>query len=149
MRVVLHETIAGLGNRGDLVEVADGYARNSLIPKGLAQQASLGVEAQAEAMKRAWHLKNAKDRDSAEEVAKMLVSTPIEITARAGAEGKLFGSVTSADIAEAIQAKAGVEIDRRMVNLDESIRNVGTHVVMVKPHPEVEFPVTVSVVEQG
>ncbi|MDH3294543.1 MAG: 50S ribosomal protein L9 [Acidimicrobiia bacterium] len=149
MRVVLHETIAGLGNRGDLVEVADGYARNSLIPKGLAQQASTGVEAQAEAMKRAWRLRNAKDRDAAEEVAKTLVSTPIEIAARAGAEGKLFGSVTAADIAEAIQAKAGVDIDRRMVNLDESIRNVGTHVVMVKPHPEVEFPVTVSVVEQG
>ncbi len=148
MRVVLHETIAGLGNRGDLIEVADGYARNSLIPKGLAQQASAGVEAQADAMKRAWQLKNAKDRDAAEEVAKTLVSTPIEIAARAGAEGKLFGSVTTADIAEAIHAKAGVEIDRRMINMEDSIRTTGSHVVMVKPHPEVEFPVTVSVVEQ-
>ncbi|MDH4278942.1 MAG: 50S ribosomal protein L9, partial [Acidimicrobiia bacterium] len=113
MRVVLHESIEGLGNRGDLVEVADGYARNSLIPKGLAQQASSGVEAQAEAMKRSWQLKNAKDRDAAEEVAKLLVSTPIEIAARAGAEGKLFGSVTSSDIVEAVNAKAGVELDRR------------------------------------
>jgi len=149
MRVVLHESISGLGNRGDLVEVADGYARNSLIPKGLAQQASAGVESQAEAMKRAWQLKNSKDRDAAEEVAKVLVSTPIEIPARAGAEGKLFGSVTASDIAEAIHASAKVEIDRRMVSLEESIRNTGTYVVMVKPHPEVEFPVTVSVVDQG
>lgn len=149
MRVVLHESIDGLGNRGDLVEVADGYARNSLIPKGLAQQASVGVEAQAEAMKRAWQLKHAKDRDAAEEVAKMLVSTPVEIAARAGAGGKLFGSVTSSDIAEAIQTTFKVEIDRRMVNLDDSIRNTGTYVVMVKPHPEVEFPVTVTVVAEG
>ena len=146
MRVVLHESIDGLGNRGDLVEVADGYARNSLIPKGLAQQASPGVEAQAKAMKRAWQLKNSKDRDAAEEVAKLLVSTLIEIEARAGAEGKLFGSVTSADIAEAIQAKASVELDRRMINLDESIRNTGSYVVMVKPHPEVEFKVTLDVI---
>ncbi len=149
MRVVLHESIDGLGNRGDLVEVADGYARNSLIPKGLAQQASSGVEAQADAMKRAWQLKNAKERDAAEEVAKLLVSMPIEIQARAGAEGKLFGSVTSSDIAEAIQAKANVELDRRMISLDEPIRTTGAHMVMVKPHPDVEFPVTVSVVEEG
>jgi len=94
-------------------------------------------------------LKNAKDRDAAEEVAKVLVSTPIEVAARAGAEGKLFGSVTASDIADAIQASANVELDRRMVNLEDSIRNTGTYVVMVKPHPEVEFPVTVSVVDQG
>lgn len=149
MRVVLHESIDGLGNRGDLVDVADGYARNSLIPKGLAQQASPGVEAQADAMKRAWQLKNSKDRDAAEEVAKTLVSMPLEIPARAGSEGKLFGSVTSNDIAEAVLAKAGVELDRRMISLDEPIRTVGAHVVMVKPHPDVEFPVTVSVVEAG
>ncbi|MDH4278510.1 MAG: 50S ribosomal protein L9, partial [Acidimicrobiia bacterium] len=115
---------------------------------GLAQQASSGVEAQAEAMKRSWQLKNAKDRDAAEEVAKLLVSTPIEIAARAGAEGKLFGSVTSSDIVEAVNAKAGVELDRRMINLDDSIRALGSYNVMVKPHPEVEFPVTVTVVPE-
>jgi large subunit ribosomal protein L9 len=148
MRVVLHETVAGLGNRGDLVEVADGYARNSLIPKGLAQQANSGVESQAEAMKRSWRLKNAKERESAEEIAKILVSRAIEIPARAGAEGKLFGSVTAADIAAAIEAQAGVDIDRKMVDVEEPIRSIGSHLVTVKPHAEVEFPVTVSVVEQ-
>lgn len=148
MRVVLHETVAGLGNRGDLIEVADGYARNSLIPKGLAQQASRGVEAQADVMKRSWQLKNAKQRESAEEIAKILVSRAIEIPARAGAEGKLFGSVSAADIAHAIQDQAGVDIDRKMVEMEEPIRSIGSHLVTVKPHGEVEFPVTVSVVEQ-
>lgn len=149
MRVVLHETVSGLGNRGDLVEVADGYARNSLIPKGLAQQASPGVEAQAQAMKRSWQVKNTKEREAAEEVAKILVSRAIEIQARAGAEGKLFGSVTAADIAEAIHEQANVEIDRRMVEMEDSIRTVGSHLVTVKPHSEVEFPVTITVVEQA
>lgn len=148
MRVVLHEAITGLGNRGDLVEVADGYARNSLIPKGLAQQASAGVEAQAEAMKRTWQLRNAKEREAAEEIAKVLVSRPIEIGARAGAEGKLFGSVTSADVAEAVSAQAGVELDRKMFDLEESIRTIGTHSINVRPHPEVQFPINVTVVEE-
>ncbi len=147
MRIVLHESIEGLGNRGDLVDVADGYARNSLIPKGLAQQASAGVEEQAAAMKKTWQLRNAKEREAAEEIAKVLVSRPIEIPARAGAEGKLFGSVTSADLATAIQEQTGVEIDRKMIDLGESIRNTGSHSVTVKPHPEVQFPIMVSVVE--
>ena len=147
MRIVLHQSIEGLGNRGDLVDVADGYARNSLIPKGLAQQASAGVEAQASAMKRTWQLRNAKEREAAEEIAKVLVSRPIEIPARAGSEGKLFGSVTSADLATAIQEQTGVEIDRKMLDLGESIRTTGSHSVTVKPHPEVQFPIMVSVVE--
>lgn len=147
MRIVLFESIDGLGSRGDLVDVSDGYARNSLIPKGLAQQASSGVEAQAAAMKRTWQLRNAKEREAAEEIAKVLVSRPIEIPARAGSEGKLFGSVTSADLATAIAEQTGVEIDRKMIDLNESIRTTGSHSVTVKPHAEVQFPIMVSVVE--
>jgi large subunit ribosomal protein L9 len=147
MRVVLHETIAGLGNRGDIVEVSDGYARNLLIPKGQAQQASPGVEAQAAAMKKSWQARNAKEREAAEEVAKVLVARTVEISARAGVEGKLFGSVTSGDVAEAIQAQVGVELDRRMIALDEPIRATGMHAVTVKPHTDVQFPVSISVVE--
>jgi large subunit ribosomal protein L9 len=146
MRIVLHETVPGLGNRGDLVDVADGYARNSLIPKGLAQQASAGVEAQASTMKRTWQLRNAKEREAAEEIARVLVAKPIEVSARAGSEGKLFGSVTSADLAEAIAAQTGVELDRKMIDLGESIRSVGSHSVTVKAHSEVEFPIMVTVV---
>jgi large subunit ribosomal protein L9 len=147
MRVVLHDGIAGLGNRGDIVEVADGYARNLLIPKGLAQRASSGVEAQASVMKRAWQVRNARQREAAEEVAKVLVAKTIEISARAGSEGKLFGSVTSNDIASAVRDQAGIELDRKMIELDEPIRSLGTHAVMVKPHNEVHFPVSILVVQ--
>lgn len=147
MRIVLHETVPGLGNRGDLVDVADGYARNSLIPKGLAQQASAGVEAQAATMKKNWQMRNAKEREAAEEIARVLVSRPIEVSARAGSEGKLFGSVTSADLATAIEEQTGVQIDRKMIDLSEAIRSVGAHSVTVKAHTEVEFPIMVSVVE--
>jgi large subunit ribosomal protein L9 len=146
MRVVLHDRVSGLGNRGDLCEVADGYARNFLIPKGLARQASPGVEAEAEAMKRAWNVRNARDREAAEEVAKSLVSRPISISMRAGAEGKLFGSVTAADIAEAILAQAGLDLDRKMIDVAEGIRSVGAHSVTVHLHSDVQFPVTVEVV---
>jgi len=147
MRIVLHETVPGLGNRGDLVDVADGYARNSLIPKGLAQQASAGVEAQAATMKKNWQMRNAKEREAAEEIARVLVSKPIQVSARAGSEGKLFGSVTSADLATAIEEQTGVEIDRKMIDLSEAIRSIGAHSVTVKAHTEVEFPIMVSVVE--
>ena len=146
MRVVLHDRVGGLGNRGDVVDVSDGYARNYLIPSGLAHRATPGVEAQAEAMRRSWQQKNAHQREAAEEVAKVLVARPVEIPVRAGGEGRLFGSVTTADIAEAVQAQIGIELDRRTIVLDEPIKSLGTHTVRAKPHPEVEFPVTVNVV---
>ncbi len=147
MRIVLHESVSGLGNRGDVVDVADGYARNFLLPKGLGQRATSGVEAQAETMRKAWQAKNAKDREAAEEVAKTLVAKSISIEARAGAEGKLFGSVTANDIVDATLAQTGVELDRKMIILDEPIRATGTHTVTAKPHDEVQFPITVEVVE--
>ncbi len=148
MRVVLHESIEGLGNRGDIVEVADGYARNSLIPKGMAQQASSGVEAQAEAMKKAWQVRNAKEREAAEDIAQSLVARAIIVSARAGGEGKLFGSVTSSDIASAVQEQTSIELDRRMIELEEPIRSIGSHPVQVRLRSDVEFPLTVSVVEE-
>lgn len=146
MRIVLLESITTLGNRGDIVEVADGYARNFLIPQGRAQQASPGLESQAATMKKSWQLRNAREREAAEEIAKILVATTVEISARAGGEGKLFGSVTSGDVAEAIIAQVGVEVDRKMIELDEPIRSTGVHAVTVKPHSEVQFPVSISVV---
>ncbi len=146
MRVVLHESISGLGNRGDIVDVADGHARNFLIPAGKAQQASTGVVAQAAAMKKSWQVRNAREREAAEEIAKILVAKTIEIKARAGGEGKLFGSVTTHEIADAIQDQAGVELNRRMIDLDEPIRSLGIHAVTVKPHHDVQFPVSISVV---
>ncbi|HEY9558292.1 MAG TPA: 50S ribosomal protein L9 [Acidimicrobiales bacterium] len=145
MKVVLRSDLAQVGKKGDIVDVADGYARNFLVPKGLAFAASPGVEAQATAMRRGRDLRDANDRAAATEVATTLVPKVITITARAGAEGKLFGSITSADVAEAVAAQTGVELDRRKLHLDEPIKSLGTHLVPVKLHADVEFPVTVEV----
>ena len=146
MRVILRSDLAGVGHKGDTVDVADGYGRNFLLPRGLAFKATEGASAQAEAMRRARDVKDAAARSAAEDVAKALVSSPVTIAARVGAEDKLFGSVTAADIADAISAQTGVEIDRKQLHLDEPIRTVGTHLVPVKLHTNVEFPVTIEVV---
>ena len=145
MKVVLRAEVKDVGRRGDIVEVADGFARNFLIPQGKALKASAGVEAQAEAMRRAWSQKNAKDREAAEEIATKIVSNPITIAARASADGKLFGSVTAADIVAALAEQTGVELDRKMVD-DDHLKVLGTHTVTASPHAEVQFPITVEVV---
>lgn len=146
MRVVLRTDVDGVGKKGDILDVADGFARNFLIPKGRAIKATPGVQAQADAMRRSRDLKDAKDRESAEVVARTLVPMVIRIPARAGAEGKLFGSVTAADIIEAVGAQAGVELDRKRLHLEEPIKTIGTHHVPVRLHADVQFPVTVEVV---
>ena len=146
MRVILRTDVKGVGNKGDVIDVTNGYGRNFLLPRGLAFVASAGAEAQAEGMRRSRDTKDAADRSAAEDVAKTLVSSPVTIEARVGADDKLFGSVTSADIAEAVAAQTGVEIDRKQLQLHEPIRTVGTHLVPLKLHANVEFPVTVEVV---
>lgn len=146
MKVVLRSDLDQVGKKGDIVDVADGYARNFLVPKGLAFPASDGVEAQAAAMRRSRDLRDATDRSAAEEVAKTLVPRVVTISARAGAEGKLFGSVTTTEIAEAVAAQTGIEIDRRKLHLDEPIKTIGQHLVPAKLHADVEFPITVEVV---
>jgi large subunit ribosomal protein L9 len=146
MKVVLRADVPQVGNKGDVVEVADGYARNYLVPQGLAFTATAGLERQASAMRRARDLRDASARAAAQEVAKELVAKVVTVTARAGVEGKLFGSVTAADVAEAVAAQTGVEIDRRKLHLEEPIKTLGTHVVPAKLHAEVEFPITVEVV---
>ncbi len=148
MKVVLFESVSGLGNRGDVVDVSDGYGRNSLIPKGLAQKATEGTKAQADLMKKAWEQRNAKNREAAEELAKSLVAKPIIIYVKAGGEGKLFGSVTTSDIASSIAEQSGVEVDRKMITLSDPIRTLGSYSVAVKPHPEVQFPVSVEVLSE-
>src|SRR5438105_1331930 len=102
MRVLLRADVPRLGKRGDIVDVSDGYARNHLVPASLAIAATDGMQSQATAMRRARDLRDAKDRQSAETVAQAIVSKPIVVTARAGSEGRLYGSVTSADVADAI-----------------------------------------------
>lgn len=148
MRIVLRNDLDKVGKRGDIVDVADGFARNYLLPKGYAIAATAGVTAQADAMRRARDLKDAKDREAAELVARTLVPMVIKIPARAGSGqgAKLFGSVTAADIAAAVEEQAKVALDRRRLHLEEPIRSLGAHEVPVKLHSEVEFRITVDVV---
>jgi large subunit ribosomal protein L9 len=146
MRVVLRTDIHGVGKKGDIVDVADGYARNFLVPGGRAFKASAGVVAQAASMRRGRDLKDARERTAAEAVARELVAKIIRIPARAGSEGRLFGSITNADVAEAVEAQAGAHIDRRRLELHEPIKELGTHEVPVRLHPEVQFRITVEVV---
>lgn len=148
MKVILRTDVPDLGKRGDVIDVSPGYARNYLVAKGFAMKATTGAEAQAGRMRAARDVRNAKDRAAAEEVATSLVPKVVTIGAKAGAEGKLFGSVTSADIASAVEAQTGVIIDRKQFRLDEPIKALGTHRIPAKLHPEVEFPVTVEVVAE-
>jgi large subunit ribosomal protein L9 len=147
VRVVLRADVDAVGKKGDILDVADGYARNYLIPKGKAIVATAGVVNQAAAMRRSRDLKDAKDRESAETVARALVAAVIRVPAKAGAEGKLFGSVTAADLATAVSAQTGVDLDRRRLHLDEPIKSLGVHQVAVRLHSDVEFPITVEVVK--
>ncbi|NLV54150.1 MAG: 50S ribosomal protein L9 [Acidimicrobiales bacterium] len=146
MRVVLHADVEGVGTKGEVVDVADGFARNLLLPTRRAVKATAGAEAQAEGMRRRRALKDATDRAAAEEVAKVLVPTTVTVTAKAGAEGRLFGSVTSAEVAEAIEAQTGIVIDKRKLVVGEAIKEVGEHQLTAQLHPDVQFPVNIEVV---
>ena len=145
-KVILRADVDGVGKRGDICEVSNGYARNFLLPRGLAIKASDGAVNQAASMRRARDLRDAADRSAAEEVARALVARTITISAKAGAEGKLYGSVTSADVVAAVTEQAGVELDRRQLQLAEPIKALGSHQVPVKLHSDVQFPITVDVI---
>lgn len=146
MKVILRADVADVGKKGDIVEVSAGYARNYLVPKGMALKATDGNVQQAAAMRRSRDIRDAKDRGAAEEIASALVPKVITVKAKAGVEGKLFGSVTTADVAGAVQDQTGIDIDRRKLHLDEPIKSVGTHLVPTRLHPDVEFAITVEVV---
>jgi large subunit ribosomal protein L9 len=145
MKIILQKTVERLGDPGDVADVADGYARNFLIPRGLAVKAEKGTVRHAESLKRAHEARIDALKGEFEALATRIIQTPIVVTAKVGEEGRLFGSVTAADIAEAVSAQAGVTLDRRDVHLDEPIRSVGTHEVRVRLHPEVDPVITVDV----
>ena len=149
MRVLLRDDVDGVGRRGDIVEVAAGFARNFLFPTGKALKASDGMLDQAAAMRRSRDLRDAKDREAAEAVAKVLGGKPLTVSARAGAEGRLFGSVTAQDLADAVEQQLGAVVDRRRIHLDEPIKSVGVHAVVVHLHEDVNAELTVEVVAAG
>jgi large subunit ribosomal protein L9 len=147
MNVVLRVDVDGVGKKGDMLQVADGFARNFLIPKGRAIQATPGVQAQATAMRRSAAAREAREREQAESVARKLVPLVIRIPAKAGSEGRLFGSVTAADITEAVTTQADAQLDRRALQIEEPIRSLGEHEVGVKLAGGVEFVLNVEVVQ--
>lgn len=146
MKIVLRTDVEGVGKRGDITDVADGFARNFLVPTGRAMVATDGIAEQAASMRRSRDLKDSRDREAAETVARTLVPMVIRVEARAGSEGRLFGSVTSGDLATAVLAQSGAELDRRRILVEEPIKTLGVHEVGVHLHPEVEFRLTVEVV---
>jgi len=148
MKVVLRADVETLGNKGDLLDVSDGYARNYLVPRGLAIRATKGVVKQAEAMRRNRAARDARDREAAQAVADQLTGRRIEITARAGEGGRLFGSVTSTDVANAVRTQLDVEIDRRHLSMPEPLKALGPAEVPLRLHPEVEVPLSVEVVAE-
>ena len=145
MKVILRSDLDGLGKRGDLVEVADGHARNVLFPKGHAIVASDGAVEQAGRMRRARDQRDSSARDSATRIASTLVPKVITVTSKAGPEGKLFGSVTAADVVAAVREQTDIEIDRRQVEV-EVIKTIGQHTVTASLHHDVSFPITIDVV---
>jgi large subunit ribosomal protein L9 len=148
VKVVLREDVEHLGNKGDVLDVADGYARNFLVPRGLAMRASKGTLTQATAMRRNREARDRREREAAEAVAVRLRGKRIEVTARAGEGGRLFGSVTATDVADALQAELDVEIDRRRVQLDEPLKELGEVEIGIKLHTDVDATFTLAVVSQ-
>ncbi|HKF92940.1 MAG TPA: 50S ribosomal protein L9 [Acidimicrobiia bacterium] len=148
MKVVLRDDVENVGRKGDLIEVTDGFARNFLVPRGLAMKATKGVVQQAEAMRRNREARDARDREAAQALADQLTGRRIELRARAGEGGRLFGSVTPADVVDAVRAQTGVELDRRKTQLAEPLKELGAVEVPVRLHADVEATLTVDVVPE-
>jgi large subunit ribosomal protein L9 len=146
MKVILARDVETLGFKGDVVTVADGYARNFLVPKGLALMATKGTLHQSELMQRARVEREQKAKEAAAAKVSQLAVSPVYISARAGEGGRLFGSVTRADVARAIEEQLGEKIDRHDVRLEDPIRSLGVHQVEVHLHEEVNALVTVEVI---
>jgi len=147
MRVVLREDIEKLGRRGEVVKVAAGFARNFLLPKGKALEATDGNLKRIEREKRRYLLRVAKEKEEMEAVARRIEGISLTLVRKVGEHDVLYGSVTSADIAEALE-KEGVSIDRRRIQLADPIKSLGIYAVPVKLHPEVRAEIKVWVVKE-
>jgi large subunit ribosomal protein L9 len=148
MKVILTEEIRGLGTRGDVVSVKDGYARNYLLPKNLAREASAGNLKQIEHERRKWGLLAQQEKDAAQKAADKVKGVKITIEKRVGEHGHLFGSVTANEIADALMEK-GIEVDKRKIELEQPIKTLGVHDVDVRLHRDVTAQIHVEVVAQG
>lgn len=142
MKLILTQEVTGLGGPGDVVEVKDGYGRNFLVPQGLATAWTRGGEKQVTQIKRARSKREVRDRDHALEIKETLEASPVVISARASAQGRLFGSITVTDIAEAIRV---VDVDKRKLVLASPIKVAGKHTVTVRLHPDVTAEIVLDV----
>src|SRR5919108_5905251 len=127
MKIVLTQEVRSLGGPGDVLEVADGYARNFLIPRGLAVQATRGTLKQVESLKRTRELREVRDLEQAQQIASSLASLQIKVTAKAGDGGRLFGQVTPALVADAVKKAGGPKIDKKRLHIDAPIKSLGAH----------------------
>jgi large subunit ribosomal protein L9 len=148
MKVILTDEIRGLGTRGDIVTVKDGYARNFLIPKSLAREATSGNLKSIEQEKKKWALLANQEKEQAQKAAESVKGIKVTIQKRVGETGQLFGSVTANEIADALVAK-GVQVEKRRIELDHPIKSLGTHDVEVRLHRDVTAHLQVEVVPLG
>jgi len=146
MKIILTQEVSGLGSPGDVVEVKDGYGRNYLLPQGFAIAWSKGAEKQVTQIKRAREAREIRDLGQANEVKAQLEALQVRLPVRAGSGGRLFGSVTSSEIVEAVKAAGGPTLDRRRIELGKPIKSTVTHQVQVKLHPEVSATISLDVV---
>jgi large subunit ribosomal protein L9 len=145
MKLILTQEVTGLGSPGDVVEVKDGYGRNYLVPRGHAIRWTKGAESQIVTIKRARVVREVRDLGHAQEIKGQLEALRVKLAARAGESGRLFGSVTVADVASAVKAAGGPDVDRRKIEIGNPIKTVGAHPVTIRIHPEVAATLTVDV----
>ena len=146
MKLILTQEVTGLGAPGDVVEVAGGYGRNYLMPRGLAMRWTRGAEKQIELIKRARAAREIRGLGDAREAADRLAGLRVRLETRAGSGGRLFGSVSPSDIAAAVKAAGGPELDRRRIEIKNPIKTVGAHQVTVRLHSEVAATLDVEIV---
>jgi large subunit ribosomal protein L9 len=148
MKIILIEDVAGLGSRGDSVEVKDGYASNYLIPRGLAVKSTKGKAREAIQLAREKMAKADRELQRAEEMAQQISGHTFEVNAKAGEEGKLFGTITARDVAGLLDQELKIQVDRKKIHLDEHIKNVGFHEARIKLHPQVEAIIHLKVMPE-
>ncbi len=146
MKLILNSEVTGLGAPGDVVEVKDGYGRNYLVPQGFAQKWNKGADKQIASIRRAREVREVRDLGSANEIKAQLASLSVTLPAKSGGGGRLFGSITPADVVAAVTAAGGPKLDKRLLHIATPIKSTGSHTVTVKIHAEVEAALKIEVV---
>jgi large subunit ribosomal protein L9 len=146
VKLILTHEVSGLGIPGDIVEVKDGFGRNFLVPRGLATAWTKGGEKQVTAIRKARRSREIHTLDEAQRVRQSLEAKPVRLAVKAGTSGRLFGAVTPSDVADAIAAADGPQVDRRKVELTQPIKTLGDHVALLRLHPDVQAKINLRVV---